>query len=113
METSRHPKACYLMLKSYDDHGGISWVSHVRTLLMETGFSYVLISQECGDIPAFMQCFKQRCHDIQYQLWHSKLCSSSYLHNYCSYKSILEPEIYILSLFQIETWYVLCVSSDV
>lgn len=53
MNVFRYPKACYLMLKSHDENGTINWVSNVRSLLFQTGFSYVWISQNCGDMNAF------------------------------------------------------------
>ena len=97
MEPHRYPKACYEMLKSYDDNGKVNWVSHVRLLLMQTGFSYVWI-QDCGHVNYFIRCFKQRCKDIQFQNWHNRLNSSTLLKYQSAFKSLLEPEMYILEL---------------
>lgn len=60
MPTHRHPKQCYNMLKSLDDAGRNCWATKIRTLLYKYGFSFIWISQDVGDVNAFIRIFKHR-----------------------------------------------------
>ena len=74
MPDARYPKACYNMLnKAYDDHGKITWATHIRALpvLAKYGFRYVWMSQKIGDDVLFIEVFKRRLIDCYTQNWNS------------------------------------------
>ena len=98
MESSRYPHQCYLFLKQLDENGKQTWVSDVRHLLFTTGFSYMWIAQDVGNLQLFVNVFSQRAKDIYFQIWHESLCTSSFLYNYSTFKSLLQPELYITAL---------------
>ena len=95
MNVSRYPFQCYVLLKSLDDDGKTNWVSYVRRLLCETGFTYIWLCQDVGDKVVFLDLFKRRLKDIYFQTWHQNLESSGYLVHYATIKSLLQPEPYI------------------
>ena len=78
-----YSKACYNMLKAYDDQCKVTWATHIRALLVKYGFRYVWMSQEIGDDVLFIEVFKRRLIDNEKLLY------------YKEYKINLEFEPYI------------------
>ena len=95
MSNHRYPKNCYLMLKGLDDVGRRSWASNVRELLFKYGFGFVWVSQDIGDIPTFLQQFKQRLFDCMFQNWQSGITDSTRCDFYKNIKTLLNPERYL------------------
>ena len=86
MPDARYPKACYNMLKAYDDQGKVTWATHIRELLAKYGFRYVWMSQEIGDDVLFIEIFKRRLVDCYTQNWNSDVHDNEKLLYYKEYK---------------------------
>ena len=95
MPSSRYVKNCYLMLKNLDENGRNTWASSVRMLLYHYGFGIVWMEQGVGDKALFLKNFLTRLKDCHVQDWHRDINNSSKLSIYCTYKSMLEPEMYL------------------
>ena len=95
MPDARYPKACYNMLKAYDDQGKVTWATHIRELLAKYGFRYVWMSQEIGDDVLFIKIFKRRLVDCYTQNWNSDVHDNEKLLYYKEYKINLEFEPYL------------------
>lgn len=95
MDQNRYPRNCYLMLKSHTDIGRINWTSNVRNLLYRFGFGFVWLSQEVGDVAAFLKVFRQRVIDCSIQDWHEQVTSSAKCEHYKHFKTLLNVERYI------------------
>ena len=91
---NRLASKAYHMLKSLDERGKTTWVTHVKNMLCSTGFGFVWISQEVGNQKAFLNTFKQRLIDCFKQNWHEIISSRPRYALYSSFKSALEPEKY-------------------
>lgn len=98
MPCNRYPKACYTMLKSLDETGKHTWATCVKDLLTRNGFGHVWLEQGVGDINSFLSLFKERAIDNYKQEWYGLMHDQSKLSLYCTYKSMLEPEKYLLYL---------------
>ena len=64
MESSRLPKGCYKMIFKLDQMGRKTWATKVKELLFHTGFGFVWISQDVGDISEFIRVAKINGHCI-------------------------------------------------
>lgn len=95
MPQHRFPKQCYIMLKRIDDSGKHTYASDVRNLLFRHGFGFVWISQDIGNIKAFISQFKIRLKDILQQDWHNALSTTSKGRFYTQFKSLLNVEYYL------------------
>ena len=95
MPNSRYPKQCYVMLKRQDESGRTNWASKVKELLFKYGFGFAWISQEIGNVPNFINIFRQRLIDNCSQEWHDSINTSSRCHHYKYFKSQLNVERYI------------------
>lgn len=82
----------YNMLKLLDENGKRNWVSYVKNILISNGFGYVWLAQGVNNVNHFMYIFKQRMIDISHQHWFNNIVNTTM---YCTYKSTLEPEIYL------------------
>ena len=60
MPSHSFPKQCYNVLKSLDDAGRNCWATKIIALLYKNGFSFILISQDVGDVNHFIRMFKHR-----------------------------------------------------
>ena len=78
-----------------DNSGKLNWVSHVRTLLFESGFGYVWMAQYVGDMNNFLKEFEMRIKDMAIQNWHSDIELCSKLYYYGAFKSMLTLERYL------------------
>jgi hypothetical protein len=94
LPNNRFASMAYQMLKSLDERGKNTWVTHVKNLLCSSGFGYVWISQEVGNHKAFLAEFKQRMIDCFLQQWSEKISSRPRYDMYNSFKSALEPDKY-------------------
>ncbi len=87
---------------------GIScWALKVKSLLFQYGFGFAWQNQSVGHIKVFMSMFKQRCIDIDRQLFNGKVDSFSKLEFYrriklCDgfqyYLSCVEVRAYCIAL---------------
>ena len=95
MPEHRYQKQVYSMLINLDNSGKSNWVSHVRTLLFESGFGYVWMAQGVGDVNNFLKEFEVRVKDMAIQNWHSDIELCNKLYYYGAFKSMLTLERYV------------------
>ena len=98
MNDNRYPKQCYNMLYSLDVEGRLTWATSVRNVMYKYGFGYVWINQGVGDVDMFVAAFKQRLKDCATQDWHDSMMMNERLRDYCTCKSVLEPEKYVTDI---------------
>jgi len=67
----------------------------IRTLLYKYGFSFIWISQDVGDINAFIRMFKHRVFNYCTLDWQAALDTSSRCDHYNNFKSLLTVETYL------------------
>ena len=85
--------------------GKNSWITHVKQLLCQNGYSYVWNQQDIYNDKLFIRCFKQRLIDNYYQSWNSDLEKSEVLQLYKNVKSEFCYEIYLDKLpFDLRTY---------
>ena len=95
---NRVAKHAYKLMLKIDESGHTSWATEVKNILQYYGFGIVWVSQGVGDTISFVTEFSQRVSDIYKQNWFSDVCSKESLNTYCNFKSVLEPEKYLLQL---------------
>ena len=91
------PRQAYIMLCNLDNLGRHTWATSVKDILFSYGFGYVWIAQEIGNKEMFLSNFESRISDILKQKWKAKLTEKPKLRSYCQFKSLFEPEKYLLS----------------
>ena len=69
MPDSRLVKACYNMLKYYDELGKKNWVTEIKTLLKRNGFGYTWDTQTVSNECKFISSFVPRPKDQFAQDW--------------------------------------------
>ena len=89
MPNSMYQKQCYVMLKHKDESGRTNWASKVKELLFKYGFGFAWVTQEIGDVPNFINLFRQRLTDNCSQEWRDSINTSSRCHHYKYFKSQL------------------------
>lgn len=95
METRRYPKQCYLMLKSLEEAGKMTWAGEIKSLLFTYGFGYAWISQDVGNSNIFINLFSERVKDCYRQNWLASINASPKAEYYQHYKSLLDVETYL------------------
>ena len=98
MRYDRYPRQCYDMLYALDVERSQTWATSVRNILYKYGFGFVWINQGVGDMNSFVEVFKQRLIDCATQEWHDNMMTNERLRDYCTYKSLLEPEKYVTDI---------------
>jgi len=83
------------MLKSLDDAGRNCWATKIRSLLCKYGFSIVCISQDVGDVNAFIRMFKHRVVNYCTLEWQAAIGTSSRCDHYNNFKRLLPIEKYL------------------
>ena len=96
MDSKRYPKQTYIMLYNLDSSGRRTWASEVRETLFRYGFGFVWLSQDIGDINAFIHVFRTRVADCLRQDWRNHIDSSSRCSHYKHFKYLLATEQYLL-----------------
>ena len=89
MPSHRYPKQCYYMLKSLDDAGRNCWATKIRALLYKYGFGFIWISQDVGDVNAFIRMFKHRVINYSTLDWQTAIETSSRCYHDNNFKSLL------------------------
>ena len=99
MDDERLVRRCYKFhLSKIDIVKYNFWARDVRHLLQSFGFGEVWDQQGVGDELRFLKIFKQRCIDIDTQLWSESVNTSRKLDCYASFKRELSLEPYLTSL---------------
>ena len=70
-------------------------MTHIKNILFRSGFGYVWIAQDVGDVKLFIVKFKQRLFDTLQQNWCSSVNNLSDTFYYKHYKSLLNVERYL------------------
>ena len=73
MSSHRYPRQTYNMVRSLDESGRITWVTHLKQLLFQFGFGYAWLANEVGDTIAFTKLFKIRVVDCAIQTLNEKV----------------------------------------
>ena len=74
------------------------WLQYIKTILDETGFSYIWTLQEVPNINTFPNQIKQRLQDQYIQQWSADLNLSNKCRSYRIFKLKFELEKYLCSL---------------
>ena len=89
----------YFYLAMFNDSSrNFKWTNYVKSVLDNTGFSYIWLQQSSHVNPKLHKCIKQVLIDQFIQVWHSEKNNSNKGKNYAIYKETLELEKYFLSL---------------
>ena len=90
------------MIKLYDSGladcllGHTNWVSNVKKILDDYGFSNVFTTVKSDVLQTFPLLFKQRVVDCFVQEWQSYVDRSAVLEEYKLYKNVFSFEAYLL-----------------
>ena len=95
MDNKRITYSAYQMLLDSDKDGKYCWVSKIREILCETGFSFVWLQQGVGDTKHFLQIFRQRLVDMFIQEWSGTIRDRERYDAYRTFKTVFEKEKYI------------------
>ena len=104
MKPSRLPNQalCMMMTKMpiYDEEKSNvhNWPQVIKRCLDMFGFSEVWHNGGVGNVGKFLRLFKQRQIDCFKQDWHNGLTTSDRFVTYRSFKTILEPERYLMGI---------------
>ena len=93
---SRLAKQAYLMTLQELEKGKKNWACRVKNVLMQYGFGFVWLCQGVGNEKMFLSEFKDRLVCCFKQNWHAKLNSDDKYEWYFSFKSVFEPEKYLM-----------------
>ena len=85
----------YILSNNDCDRGYTNWVSGVKKLLCEYGFSYVWNNPDNVNVNSFIALFKQKLIDCFLQNWHSAKETSGVLIVYNAIKPRFEYESYL------------------
>jgi len=102
MEDCKLVKKSYWMLWELDQAKRTNWATAVKSLLYKFGFGEIWISQEIGDPEVFLFEFRQRISDCSTQDWHANINSIDKLNTYCTFKSLLSIEQYLLEVTNVK-----------
>ena len=94
----RYVRACYEMLKHFDQLGHINWVTHLRIHLFSNGFGYVWQMQGVSNETIFLNQYIQRVKDQYIQTWRLNCEESRKLNYYKIFKMNFSLESYITKI---------------
>lgn len=95
VESTRAIHQCYLRQYRLAERGEKCWAWEVKQLLFKYGCGYAWIDQRVDNTESFIYDFKQRCMDIDRQLWYGNVQQSNLLRFYKTIKSDLSLENYL------------------
>jgi hypothetical protein len=95
MLLARLPKQAYVMDKNGNYNATFSWCTAVKNCLDMYGFSFVWMNGGVGEEKAFLKILRERMIDCFKQNWFSKLCESDRFSTYRTFKSLIQPEVYL------------------
>jgi len=88
-------KKVYEQAKEDCNNGFTNWVSNVKLLLNNYGFSYIFEDADNVDFKSFISIFKQRVIDNFIQEWSQSMQTNHVLTNYVLFKNIFNYESYL------------------
>lgn len=94
LDNSRLPRQAYEMLVNLDTLGKHCWVSDIKHILSQAGFSIVWLCQGVGDVASFLTLLKQRLTDMYKQEWCGIIRDKERYSFYFTFKTLLECEKY-------------------
>ena len=96
MPSNRICKQAYEMLYHRFELGHLNWAAKIKNCLTRNGFGIIWLCQEVGDDKKFISIFVDRLECCFKQNWHAKLESEEKYSWFYSFKSILQPEKFLL-----------------
>ena len=82
-----------------DKLGTTNWVTKVKRMLFSYGYGCVWLTQYVGgDETQFLNSFRLRIDDSFGQEWYTDISENMKLETYRTFKSLLEPEIYLATI---------------
>ena len=81
-----------------DKVGTTNWVTKVKKMLFSSGYGCVWLTQSVADETKFFNSFGLRIADNFRQEWYSDTSENKKLEMYKTFKSLIEPEIYLTSI---------------
>ena len=99
-EVNRFSTTLYNLLQIYNVNNIFTskWLQYIKTILDETGFSYISTLQKVPNINTFPNQIKQRLQDQYIQQWSADLNLSNKCRSYRIFKLKFELEKYLCSL---------------
>ena len=95
MSTDRFPRQAYDMLERYSNNGHANWVTHIKNILCENGYSYVWLFKHVGCVQLFCKSLIYTLRANFSQTINSKIEESDNLQFYNSFKNVFEPPSYL------------------
>jgi len=89
-------RSSYDMLFKLDEVGRCNWVTKVKHILLSYGFGIVWFNQGVENVSVFLKEFRLRLLDCELQDWASRIAEMPKLEYYNLYKTVYEPERYLL-----------------
>ena len=89
-------RSCYEMLVVYCNAGRSNWATDIKNMFYSLGYGYVWENQSVENPAIFIREFRMRLLDCDLQKWSQDLSNMPKLRTYQLFKSILEPEPYLL-----------------
>ena len=99
MDHDSYSRQCYDEMCKTDKLGTTNWVTKVKRMLFSYGYGCVWLTQFVGDETQFLNSFRLRIEDSFRQKWYTDISENKKLETYKTFKSLLEPEIYLDSFF--------------
>ena len=98
MDHDSFPRQCYDEMCKTDKLGTTNWVTKVKRMLFSYGYGCVWLTQSEGDETPFVNSFRLRTEDNFRQEWYTDISENKKLETYKTFKSLLEPEIYLSTI---------------
>ena len=95
MDHDSFSRQCYDEMCKIDKLGTTNWVTKVKRMLFSYGYGCVWLTQSVGDETQFLSSFRLRIEDNFRQEWYTDILENKKLETYKTFKSLLEPEIYL------------------
>ena len=95
MDHDSFPRQCYEEMYRTDELRTTNWVSKVKRMLFTYGYCCVWLTQFIVDKMIFLNSVRLRIEDNVGQEWYTDISRNKKLEMYKTFKSLLEPEIYL------------------
>jgi len=95
MGDERLPKAALKLQIKIDEQGKRCWITDIKELLYRYGYGFVYLQGEVGDETLFINQLKERLVVHYKSCWLEDVGQNNRLMTYVTFKSLLEPELYL------------------
>ena len=97
------PRQCYEEMYKTDKLRTTNWVTKVKRMLFSCSYGCVWLTQSVGNETQFLNSFRLRTEDNFRQEWYTDISENKKLETYKTFKSLLEPEIYLTTITTINS----------